>query len=207
MSRACLRPLDLRGDEGVALLERGDRAALQELRHAGGRILDQILEQCGRARDGAQPADAPAGHRPVLGERVDEEDAVLRLHDVHEGRRAAAAEMEQRIDLVGDDPQAVPAAKIEDRLQRLAVGGPAGRVGRRVDEYRLGARRDGRRELLDVADPAIVALAKRHGDRLAAADGGGRGEVRPGRRQVDRLVAGADGRLREPAGSPACRRS
>ena len=34
------------------------------------------------------PADAPAGHRPVLGERVDEEDAVLRLHHVEEGRRA-----------------------------------------------------------------------------------------------------------------------
>ena len=87
---------------------------------------------------GLDPADTPAGHRPVLGEAVDEQDAVLARRDVEEGRRTAMAVVEQRIDLVGDDPKALFAGEIEDRLQRLVIGGPAGRVGRRVDEQRLG---------------------------------------------------------------------
>ena len=74
------------------------------------------------------PADAPACHRPVLGEAVDEQDTIFARGDVEEGRRAAMAIVEQRIDLVGDDPKAPLTGEIEDRLKRLLVGGPAGRV-------------------------------------------------------------------------------
>ena len=116
-----LRPLDLRRQEGVALVERRDGAALHELRDAGGRILDQVLEHLlQRGMD----ASASRSRQPVIAQFLEK---VLTnrmrssgVHDVEEGRRAAAAVVEQRIDLVGDDPQVVPAREVEDRLQRLA---------------------------------------------------------------------------------------
>ncbi len=69
------------------------------------------------------------------------------------------------------------------------VGGPAGRVGRRVDEQRLCPWRDRRLDLADVAGPAIAGLVERDCDRDGARHAGGCGEVRPGRRQIDDLVA------------------
>ena len=52
------------------------------------------------------------------------------VHDVHERGGATAAEMEQRVDLVGDDPETVTARQVENGLKRFAVGRPAGRVRR-----------------------------------------------------------------------------
>src|ERR1700738_1526540 len=84
------RALDQVRDETLAPLDRRDGGALHELRYARGRILDHVLDhltELGMRRD---PADAPAGHRPVLGERVDEQNAILALHDVEKRRRARA---------------------------------------------------------------------------------------------------------------------
>ena len=89
----------------------------------------------------ADPADAPAGHRPVLGEGVDEEDAVVLLHRRRRRRaRARAVEDEAAVDLVGDDPEAALAGKREDGAKLVLGRRPAGRVGRRVDEDRARRR-------------------------------------------------------------------
>ena len=92
------------------------------------------------------PAHAPAGHRPVFRERVDEDDAVVRRHHVVErGRARSAAIPEARIGLVGDDPEAVLAREREQEFQIVMRRGPAGRIGRRHDDHRARARRDRRR--------------------------------------------------------------
>ena len=98
----------------------------------------------------------------------------------------------QRVDLVGDDPQALAARQVENGAKRVDVGRPAGRVGRRVDEDHLACGRS--------PPPRCVprrrtshwrkSRAARATGRAPAIAGGG-GEVRPGRRQVDRFVAAA----------------
>ena len=82
---------DLFGEKRVALLQRRHAAALQELRHAGRRILHQILEHLLQRGMDLQPAHTPAGHGPVLGESVDVDDAVFGLGNIEEGGRALAA--------------------------------------------------------------------------------------------------------------------
>src|SRR5476649_1017190 len=65
------------GDEIVALLHRGDRAALQEGGNARGVDLHQLgelLAQCSRM---GEPADAPAGHRPRLREALQHEQRIV----------------------------------------------------------------------------------------------------------------------------------
>ena len=153
------------------------------------------------------PADAPAGHRPVLGEGVDEQDAVVRLHDVEEGRRAAAAIVEQRIDLVGDDPEIAlrrARSRIACRVARSAVQ-PVGLDGE-LTKMRRGARRDRGRDPVDVAGPAIAGLVERRpAPACAPATPAAAGEIRPGRRQIDRPRRRRRRSPAAPAGSPACR--
>ena len=115
------RPVDLHGKEFVALVERHGRGALHEGRDARGRVLDEVLDGLAERRRGRKPADPPAGHRPVLGEGVDEENAVVRVGDVVERRRARAGIVEAVIDLVGDDEEAT--------LTRRNRGSPEARRG------------------------------------------------------------------------------
>src|SRR5690606_30580106 len=74
-------------------------------------------------------------------------------------------------------------------------GGPAGGVRRRVDEQRLRGGRDRGGELLDVAGPAIAGPVERYRNRLRAGYRRRRVEVRPGRREIDDLVARARDRI------------
>src|SRR2546421_1053939 len=82
------RALDQMRYKAFAALDRRYGGTLHERRDAGGRILDHVLDylpERGMARD---PANTPAGHRPVLGERIDEQDPGLWLHHIEERRRA-----------------------------------------------------------------------------------------------------------------------
>ena len=93
--RRCRGPrrarVDLQADEVLAVLERGDRAALHEGGDAGGRILDQVLDH--RRRAPAARAIQPM-RQPVIAQFLEK---VLTkrmrsssLGDVVEGRRALA---------------------------------------------------------------------------------------------------------------------
>ena len=82
------------------------------------------------------------------------------VHHVEErGRARPVAIAEARVDLVGDDPEAVPAREREQRGEVLARRGPAGRIGRRDDEERARARRDRGGEPVEVERPAVIAEA------------------------------------------------
>ena len=56
--------------------------------------------------------------------------------------RMRGVEREPAVDLVGDDPDSVPARQGENSFKVGAVGGPAGRIGRAVEENHPGLRRD-----------------------------------------------------------------
>ena len=81
----------LLGEEGVAVVEGRHAAALQEGGRAGGVDLDDALDRRAQRARRLQPADAPARHRPVLGEGVGEQQLLLVLADVEEGGRARLA--------------------------------------------------------------------------------------------------------------------
>ncbi|MNT59456.1 hypothetical protein D3C72_1969710 [compost metagenome] len=107
----------------------------------------------------------------------------------------AAAIIVERIDLVGEDPQAVAACEFEDRPQVLVGRSPAGGIGRRVDEQAARLRRDRLFEPIHVERPAAIGEGERNADGAAAGDLDGGDDVRPGRRQIDHLVARFDDRL------------
>ena len=110
--------------ETVAMVEGRHAAALQEGGRAAGVDLDDALDGRAQRARRLQPADAPARHRPVLGEGVGEQQLLLVLADVEEGGRArfaALAVVEARIDLVAEDPQAALAADVADGDQLLAA--------------------------------------------------------------------------------------
>src|SRR5262249_6349785 len=67
---AAPRPRDLMRQKTVPAVERRHRGALHERRYARSRILNEILDDLPERRMRLDPSDAPAGHRPVLGERV-----------------------------------------------------------------------------------------------------------------------------------------
>src|SRR4051812_23837421 len=80
------------------------------------------------------------------------------------------------IDIIGHDPDAVPAAMGENGLLLFAGDHPAGRIVWRIDEYRFGSGRQGVKQLLYIELPSrnrrvrtgIAAEAQRHGYDFSA---------------------------------------
>ena len=105
------------GDERLALLQRRDAAILGEDGGTGVVALGQHrhrLDQVARVHHPAQP---PAGHRPGLGEAVEHEHRLVRAGELQEGRRRVGAGQHVAVvDLVGDQPEPVPPAQVEQRL-------------------------------------------------------------------------------------------
>ena len=137
-----------------------------------------------------QPADAPAGHRPRLGEAVQHQQRIVRPGQLEERRRDRPRVDQPGIDLVGHDPEAALAGEIEQRALLVGGHGPARRIARRVDEDRARAVVDRVEHLLQVERPAAVpAAVERHVLGLAAHQPSGRGDVRPDRRDDHDVVA------------------
>ena len=141
-------------------LERRDRGALGEDGHARGGELDQVLDHLAERRRRLEPADAEAGHRPVLRQRLDEQDLVVRRHHVVERGRAGAVVGDAAVDLVGDDPKPMPARDRQRRGDFLARRDEAGRVGGRVEENEAGRRRHRARELVRIEAPAAASVER-----------------------------------------------
>ena len=152
-------------------IERGDLFdAIAVLECSGGSAADEIVEPVGRdqvqadqQRDeigrAGQPADAPAGHAMALRQRIDDQRALR--HAVQRARRDVLAAAQRPVDLVGQQPEIAPAAQLGDRLERGARIDRAGRVVRRVEQDRLGLRRQ---RLLDRCGARLEAVLGRRLD-------------------------------------------
>ena len=118
-----------------------------------------------------QPADAPAGHRPGLGEAVDDEDRIVVVGDraettAHAPRRHRSACHRPRRLMM-----AMPrcAAEIQDGLLLVAAVSiqPVGLPGE-ADEHRLGARVAGVEQLVEIQMPAAGCSSPRPAAPAAA---------------------------------------
>ena len=125
---------------------------------ARGVDLHQLGELVAERRRMGQPADAPAGHRPGLGEAVEHEQRIVGPACSRKDGATLRVVDQAGINLVGHDPEAALAGEIEQRA--LLVGGhhPASRIARRVDEDRAGPRVDRVEQALHIELPATVGL-------------------------------------------------
>ena len=137
--------------------------------------LDDFRDGVAGAVGDHHPAEAPTGHRPRLTKAVADDDPVVRGGDVQQGGRGAAAAIGQRrvdqagIDLVGDQPDAVAAAEVENGREFVGSCGPTGGVVGRVEDEGAGAPKQG----LETVEVQVKT----------AVFGGGRDRgCRPGRR-------------------------
>ena len=145
-----VRPISL--DVSVDLVgrvERGQRCDLRDVRRADVHVLLQALDDVDERIGYDDPADAPAGHRPVLREAVDDERVGLVVEDA---RRRLAVD-DAVVDLVGDDGDVVAPTEAGDHRQRLVVVDRAGRVRGRGDDQPVEVT-DGL-ELIDGRRPSI----------------------------------------------------
>ena len=143
-----------------------------------------------------QPAHAPTRHRPRLGEGVEHEQRIVRPGQFEERGRDGPRVDQAGIDLVGHDPYAARPGEIEQRALLVGAHRPARRIARRVDEDRARTIVHRVEHLLQVELPAAVRLAvERHVFGLAADQPGGRGDVRPDRRDDHDIVAGIEQKL------------
>src|SRR2546428_825702 len=139
----------------IALPTRAQRRCLERENRAIGRrpradvrrwparavVVEELAEIGHQRRWSDDAAQAPPGHQPRFGKTVGAYDAVRGIGKIEEGRGAVVtAVVKPLVDIVGDDPDAVLAAMRENRLLRLALECPAGRVVRRIDHYRACSR-------------------------------------------------------------------
>ena len=110
------------------------------------------------------PADAPAGHAEIFGERVDDHDVVGHPR-CGLGRERI---IEAVIDLVGDEPDPLSFRSGDEIAQRLARHHGAGRVGGTCDQHALERRLAMRREQQLGRDRPARRLRRLDHHRLAA---------------------------------------
>ena len=104
------------GEVGVELrrrVEGGERRDLAGVRRADEEVLHQPLDAADVRFGHHHPADAPAGHREVLREGVDDVDLVGDL----EGRDGAAAVLDAVVDLVGDEGEVELGGALDERAE------------------------------------------------------------------------------------------
>jgi len=170
---------------------------LHERRRARRVVLDELAEVGHERGRGDDPAQAPAGHQPRLGKAVGADHALVRRGQVEERRRRrhVVAVIEAFVHVVGHEPDAVPAAVIEDR-QLLASGErPSGRVVRRVDERKPRAGCERRQQPVEVELPHAATALERDALDVRRQDLRNLDEIRPKRRHHDHAIARRDERL------------
>ena len=103
-----------------------------------------------------QPADPPTGHRPVLGEGLNEQDEVAVFAQMLKARCEAVTVVEAAVDLIGDDPDAVLAREFKDAAQLIRGCRPAGRISRGIDADCTGSRSAGVEQAVEIQFPSVV---------------------------------------------------
>ena len=91
------------------------RAADEVVEAVGGDEVEADEQRDQLCRPG-QPADAPAGHAMALRQRVDDQRALG--HARQRTRRDVLAAAQRPVDLVGQQPEIVPAADLGDAFER-----------------------------------------------------------------------------------------
>lgn len=90
--------------------------ALYEDRHAGGVELDQLLDLADQGTGQGQPANPEASHAPGLREGVRDDQSIVIVRAIEEGRCPLTIEGESFVGLVSEHPDAVaPAMGADDR--------------------------------------------------------------------------------------------
>ena len=154
------------GPEGVGVAEchlgqvLGRRGAAD-----GGVVLESLERREQRRVAGRAPADAQAAETPALGQGAQRDGAGI---EVRPGWEAVGdIELEAAIDLVGEHVEAVAIGQRDERGLGLVRHRGAGRVVRGVEDQRLRARCDQRRDAVGIEGPGVgfVDLA---GDRRGA---------------------------------------
>ncbi|MDT4844101.1 hypothetical protein FQZ97_780440 [compost metagenome] len=195
MVPALAQPLDGAGN-GIFPARQGDHPRrLHEGRRAGAAVLDQLADVAQHRRRHDDPAQAPSGHAPGLGEGIAADDPVLGRRDVQEGRRARRIEADALVDIVADDPDAQAPAVREDGFLRLARKRPARRVVGRVQQQRAGARPKRFQKALLVEHPTGRGELQCDGLDVRAQHLGHLHQVGPQRRHGHDAVAGVQQRL------------
>ncbi len=175
------------GFELVVAVEGGDRGELAQRRRRDEQVLRQALDRPQQVRRQDHPADAPAGHREILGEAVDDHGVGVEPGD---GCRRRAVD-DAVIDLVGDEADAAGAAIVRDRDQVVGVEHGPGRVRRAGDDQaverprrleqldrglvarRLGAGQRHRLDAEGVQDVLVTGIARLdERDPVAGVEGG-----------------------------------
>ena len=120
---------------GTAVVQRRDTARLDEVRCAGGVVFQKLAEIFCQRGGRDDPAEAPAGHPPGLGEAVGGDDAVLGVGEGQKRRRGheravsvGGSEEHPLVDVVGEDPHAQTPAmgQAPPRDPRGSVSSPWG---------------------------------------------------------------------------------
>ena len=177
---------------GLAVPEHGDAGGLHESGCAGDVVLGEHRQGGFEARRCRDPAEPPAGHGPGLGEGVDRDDQVVGF-DVAQGIGGVRlAVTEARVGVVGDEPDAVAPAVLDDGVQFLGADRPARGVAGTVQEQQPGVGRDVVHEPLDVECPATAGRAQGVLHHEGAADAQRLADVGPGRAENHGAVARID---------------
>src|SRR5436190_3840146 len=122
----------------LAVLERGLSRDLRERGGVRDVELVQLPELHADVRARHEPADAPPRHAVRLRERLHDVHRVVAIAEAEERRRRradlVAGVVDALVDLVGDEPEAAPAAELEQPPLLVDAGDPAERVRRRREE-------------------------------------------------------------------------
>ena len=180
---------------GFAVAERGEPGGLHEPRHPGDVELGEHRQGGLEVRRGHDPAEAPPGHGPGLGERVDRDDRVVGSGAAQGERRVRPAVAEPRVGVVDDEPDPVAPAVPDDRVQLLGPDGPSRGVAGAVEEHQPGAVADLVEEPPHVQRPAVRAGAQGVLGHGGAADAQRLADVGPDRADHHGAVAGVHERL------------
>ena len=99
--------------------------------------------------------------------------------------------VEPGIDVIGNDPDAVPAAMLQHQTLLLGRHGPAGGVVGRVNHHRFGARCQRRDQLFHVERPMTALRRDCHARNLCAGRLESTDDIGPARLNCDNPVAGS----------------
>ncbi len=154
-------------------------------------MLDPLHPLQQRAIAAGDPADPEARQSIRFRDDAKRNPAFVCIHRRRESPRWIP--FDEPIHLVAEQPDAVVAAKRDQRVESIALQDLASRIVGKVDRDQLRVRPDGRGQALDVECPAASGVERHSGDRAQAERYGLHGLVV--RRYDDRMIIAVEQRM------------